>query len=399
MAQLNVKYVIKNDTRKRCRILDWNQETARKFQSINLEQFHLLYEAKSIDFCIYVRVDDKIIEYIKPQELSRELLEQIWQASLKPQVEMAICLLKKDYVRFTHVTGEVRESKITALLQRDPFLDRKTLNVFANLSGASQMIVRGGINAEVASRVAASASFMVSNLMNNELAMATLSRMISVDPSLYDHSAAVAMFAGIIGTRHLKVQLGEKQLAVLAQCGLYHDTGKSCVPPCILNKPGAFTAEEWVIMKTHALLGYEELVAAVQRGAPVDDIVPRVALEHHERMNGMGYPHGKAGRFEDIGEEGIHLFTRVISIADAYSALLMKRVYKPALPSEKAIELMSKNAATEFDMEIFAAFVGGLQKSQTELEKTRTKGQIYDCEAQETVAQQILRKRHGKDAA
>ena len=282
-------------------------------------------------------------------------------------------------------------------MERDPFLDRKTLNVFANLSGASQMIVRGGITAEVASRVAASASFMVSNLMNNELAMATLSRMISNDPTLYDHSAAVAMFAGIMGTQHLQKPLPEKDVAILAQCGLYHDTGKSCVPPCVLNKPGAFTPEEWVIMKTHTTLGYEELVAAVKRGAPVDQIVTRVALEHHERMTGKGYPYGKAGRLEDVGEEGIHLYTRVVSIADAYSALLMKRVYKPALPSDKAIELLAKNAAEDFDLAIFVPFVKGIQKSQLQLEKVQRKGEIYDCEAKETIAQQILRKK-GKDS-
>ena len=391
----NLKYVIKEDTRKRCRVMKWDAETAKKFVTINLEQFHLLYEAKKIDFCIYVRVEDEVIEYIKPQELSRELLEQIWRASLKPEVEMRICLMKKDAFRFTQVTDEVRELKIKLLLQRDPYLDRKTLHVFANLSGASQMIVRGGITADVANRIAASASYMVSNLMNNELAMATLSRMISNDPTLYDHSAAVAMFAGIMGTQHLKKPLPEKDVATLAQCGLYHDTGKSCVPPCVLNKPGSLDPEEWVIMKSHTTLGYDELIAAVQQGAPVDQIVTRVALEHHERMTGKGYPHGKAGRLED-GENGIHLYTRVISIADAYSALLMQRVYKPALPSDKAIELMSKNAANDFDLDIFVPFVKGMQKSHQQLGRLEKKGEIYDCESNETVAQQILRKK-GRD--
>jgi HD-GYP domain-containing protein (c-di-GMP phosphodiesterase class II) len=74
----------------------------------------------------------------------------------------------------------------------------------------------------------------------------------------------------------------------------------------------------------------------------------------------------------------------------------MQRVYKPALPSDKAIELMSRNAANDFDLDIFVPFVQGMQKSHQQLGKMAQKGEIYDCESKETVAQQILRKK-GRD--
>jgi HD-GYP domain-containing protein (c-di-GMP phosphodiesterase class II) len=390
----DLKYVIKDETRKRCKVTKVDNDIMRRYAKISLEQFHLLYEAEKIGFCIYVRIGDELIEYIKPSELSRELLDHLWMASLKPGTEISVCIPKKDVAQFHQLLDSIREAKIRKLIEKDPQLDPKTLLVFGNLSGASQMIVQGGINSELAMKVSASASYMVANLMNNELAMGTLTRMITNDPTLYDHSAAVAMFAGIMGSQHLKKPMNEHDLSLVTQCGLYHDTGKSCIPACVLNKPGAFNESEWAIMKTHTTMGYEELVNAINRGAPIDDIVPRIALEHHERMNGKGYPHGRKGRLEEDPANGIHLFTRIVSIADAYSALLMKRVYKPALTSQKAIELMSLNAEADFDMDIFKSFVGGLNQSINKLASQKDKGKIYRKDSDETIVQQIQKGSH-----
>ena len=169
--------------------------------------------------------------------------------------------------------------------------------------------------------------------------------------------------------QYLKSDLSAKQAEVIAQCGLYHDAGKSCIPHSVLNKPGSFTDDEYEIMKKHVFYGCEELESAIDKGAPIDHIVARVAIEHHERMNGEGYPHHRCGRAEEDPENGIHLYSRIIAIADAYSALLMKRVYKPALPAEKAIELMSTKAADHFDMEIFNPFVNSLKTSLRKVEE------------------------------
>jgi HD-GYP domain-containing protein (c-di-GMP phosphodiesterase class II) len=235
---------------------------------------------------------------------------------------------------------------------------------------------------------------MVSQLMSNDLAMSTLSRMIAIDPSLYDHSASVAMFSTIMAKQYIDPKLPFKDAEVIAQCGMYHDAGKSCIPNAILNKPGAFTPDEFAVMKTHVQFGHKELMNAIQNGAPIDEIVARVALEHHERFTGKGYPAGKRGRWEDDPEFGIHVYSRIISIADAYSALLMKRVYKPALPAEKALELMEKSAPDDFDPEIFSPFVSGVRTSLDTLKKRKdaiekSTGAIYLVDADETLVKQI----------
>ena len=357
------KYVIKEATRKRCQIIPASQDVLKEFRSISLELYHLMYEADAIDFCVYIRISDEIVKFIKPNELSKELLAQVWNATQKANSDVEVCVRNTDIPRFQRLIDRIRKQKINALLEKDPSLDSQALHVFADLSSASQMIVRGGINEKLARKVTAAASYMVSNLMNNDVAMGTLSRMIYIDPTLYDHSASVAMFAVIMATRQLEKKLSQKEAVVLAQCGLYHDTGKSCVPSCILNKPSAFTPSEYKVMQTHTILGHKELMAAIEVGAPIDPLVARVAVEHHERFNGQGYPYGRRGRAEQDSNNGIHLYTRIVSIADAYSALLMKRVYKPALEPHEAIRLLSKNAHKDFDGEIFRTFVAGCEKS------------------------------------
>jgi HD-GYP domain-containing protein (c-di-GMP phosphodiesterase class II) len=115
-------------------------------------------------------------------------------------------------------------------------------------------------------------------------------------------------------------------------------------------------------MKSHTVLGFEELQKARKQGAPIEDLVCRVALEHHERFTGKGYPFGRVGRLEE-NPNGIHLYTRIVTIADVYSALLMKRVYKPAYEAKDALAIMVKSAAEEYDPEIFHAFLRHVIKS------------------------------------
>ena len=390
------RFVIKEATRKRCNIIKIEPSKRRMFRPISLELFHFLQEVEKIDFSIFIQVEDEFIEYIRPKELSQELLTHIWKATQKDSGNVKVCVLTKDINKFEFAIDQVRSKKIDSLLEKEPSLDRQTLEVFNDLSGASQMVLRGGINKHVASRVTAAASYMMSHLMNNDYAMATLSKMILIDPTLYDHSAAVAMFAGIMGKQQLGKKIDGSHLQLITQCGLYHDAGKSCIANSILNKPGSFTDEEYEIMKTHVNFGHDELMSAIENGAPIDKIVARVALEHHERFKGNGYPYQKKGRFEDDPENGIHLYSRIVAIADAYSALLMKRVYKPAIPSNQAIEMLSKNAHQHFDLEIFETFINSIRKSYHSLDvkkKEIEKGRIFMVDRNQSLMHQMKKKK------
>lgn len=391
------KFIIKESTRNRCKIIKIEGNTLAAYRPISLELFAYLWEVKTIDFSIFLRVEGELLEYIKASELSVELLQHVWLASLKEDAGVDVFVARKDFPKFEHTLDFVRKKKINALIEKEPSLDRRTLDIFSDLSGASQMVLRGGIDKQVAERIKSAASHMVQNLMDNDSAMATLSRMISIDPTLYDHSASVAMFSTVMAKRQFGDKMPVRDVEILAQSGLYHDAGKSCVPNAILNKPGAFTPEEFEVMKGHVHHGFRELSIAIHAGAPIDPLVAQVAIEHHERFTGKGYPYGKRGRFEDDAENGIHPYSRIISIADAYSALLMKRVYKPALPAEKALELMEKSAPDDFDPMIFEPFVASVKLSLNALrdarEREKSKGNIYMVDKGDSIAAKIAESR------
>ncbi len=353
------RYTISKETRARCRIFKVSDLDIKKFQSVSLELFHYLLEVKSVDFTIYFRVDDEMIEFIDSRSFSHTLIRQIIAARNREYLNIDICVELKDFAKFEMLVNDVREKKITELIRRDPLLDARTIRSFVNLSRASQMIVRGGLNAKLADKAREAAGMLVNNLMECEVAVGTLSRMIHADPTLYDHSASVAMLSGIIS----RTMLGrtKEESALITQGGLYHDVGKTCVPHSLLNKPGRFTAEEFEMMKAHTTLGYEEIIRAIDHGTVIDSRVARIALEHHEKFDGRGYPEGRSGRSEEQ-EKGIHLYTRVVSIADVYSALLMKRVYKEAYDATEALSIM-QSSASDYDPIIFANFEKNIQKS------------------------------------
>ncbi|NRA66367.1 MAG: HD domain-containing protein [Pseudobacteriovorax sp.] len=357
----NKTYKISDQTRERCDIVEnASDDTLQKYASISLELFHYLYEVKHIDFTIYFKVGKTLIAYITPGDFNHELVRKILIARNKDYDNLDICLRRDELELFNSLIASIRDKKIHQLLKKDPHLDANTLKMFSNLSNASQMVVKGGIDQRVALQAKEIAGQMIDSLMSSEIAVGTLSRMVHADPTLYDHSASVAMIAGVIANKLLDKPKHEAEKIALG--GLYHDVGKTCVPCHILNKPGSFTKDEFDIMKTHTSLGYQELLSAIDQGAPIEQDVARVALEHHEKFKGGGYPDGKIGRLEER-EDGIHEFARIVTIADVYSALLMKRVYKEAFSVEKALEIMQSASEDAYDPVIFKPFEANVNRS------------------------------------
>ncbi|HEY2249568.1 MAG TPA: HD domain-containing phosphohydrolase [Planctomycetaceae bacterium] len=148
-----------------------------------------------------------------------------------------------------------------------------------------------------------------------------------------------------------------------------HDVGKITIPDAILHKPGTLTADEWAIMRAHCKLGaeilrrdiagpgrvvdwYETSVSLLGTGEDDSllDAAASIALTHHERWDGGGYPNRLAG-------EQIPLQSRIVAVADCYDALCSARPYKPAFSHEQARALLEKEAGLHFDPEVLAAFL------------------------------------------
>ena len=131
-----------------------------------------------------------------------------------------------------------------------------------------------------------------------------------------------------------------------------HDIGKVGVPDSVLLKPGKLTKEEFEIMKKHPLIGGETLAAAVEVApdAKYLQMARDIALYHHEKVDGSGYPFGL------VGDE-IPLCGRLIALADVYDALTSKRVYKEKFSNDKAKQIILEGAGSHFDPRIVEAFL------------------------------------------
>ena len=130
-----------------------------------------------------------------------------------------------------------------------------------------------------------------------------------------------------------------------------HDVGKVGIPDNVLLKPGKLTPEEFEVMKRHTLIGGETLGASAQAHPEASflKMAMDIALKHHERWDGTGYP------FQLKGEE-IPLSARIVAVADVYDALTTKRVYKPAFTHEAAAEILYKSRGSHFDPDLVDAF-------------------------------------------
>ena len=146
--------------------------------------------------------------------------------------------------------------------------------------------------------------------------------------------------------------IDKKFIKLLFQSAPLHDIGKVGIPDDILLKPGKLTKDEFEQMKAHTVIGSKTLENADKRMHKESFLHHAVFLagSHHERWDGKGYPKGLKG-------EEIPLFARLMSVVDAYDALVSKRVYKEPVSHNEAVEIIKKASGTQFDPDIVSAFL------------------------------------------
>ena len=131
-----------------------------------------------------------------------------------------------------------------------------------------------------------------------------------------------------------------------------HDIGKVGIPDSILNAPRKLNTEEWLIMQTHAELGYGMLKHS---NKPILQAAAIVANEHHEKWDGSGYPNSLSG-------ESIHIYGRITALADVFDALGSERVYKKAWELERILELFKEESGKHFDPKLVELFLNNLDR-------------------------------------
>ncbi len=154
-----------------------------------------------------------------------------------------------------------------------------------------------------------------------------------------NHIRRVAQMSALIGRAY---GLSEHETEVLKHASPLHDVGKVGIPDHVLNKPGKHTPEEWEIMKTHTQIGADLLSDSGQEILQIGGVI---ALEHHERWDGGGYPFQKSGR--EISIQG-----RIVAAIDVFDALGSRRCYKEAWPAKTILDLFDHERGRHFDPEI-----------------------------------------------
>ena len=187
------------------------------------------------------------------------------------------------------------------------------------------------------------ASAFMESVFRNQDALLCMTRIREKDAYLLEHSVNVSILMTILA-RHLKME--ETTIHQLATGALLHDVGKILVQDKVLNKPGKLTDEEFVEMRRHVEYGYD----VVKHMPGISPTSLEVLIQHHERLDGRGYPHKLSG-------DGISRYGRMIAIVDSYDAITANRVYKDGFTSTHAFKILREASGPSYDTELVAHFI------------------------------------------
>jgi putative nucleotidyltransferase with HDIG domain len=183
---------------------------------------------------------------------------------------------------------------------------------------------------------------ILADVRSHHKVMSVLMDVQSADQYTFHHSLNVTIYSLALAMAR---NYTEKQLIEVGLGAILHDVGKLTVPNEILSKPGKLTDEEFAIVKEHTTNGFESL----RRIHDIPLLCAHCAFQHHERLDGSGYPRGLVG-------DDIHEYAKIISIADVFDALTSDRSYRNAMLPHMAMEVIYSGAGTLFDFELVHTF-------------------------------------------
>lgn len=223
-------------------------------------------------------------------------------------------------------------------------------------AGADDFVAKPFNAAELIVRVRSGERVLA--LETREMAIFALAKLAeSRDPETGHHLERVRNYCHALARQvstmpKFRQECDTEFVRLIYQTSPLHDIGKVGIPDSVLLKPGQFNAAEYEIMQQHTRLGAATLEAALEKypEARFLKIARDIALTHHERYDGTGYPQGLAG-------DAIPLCGRIVAVADVYDALTSRRVYKPAFEHTVARSIILKDSGTHFDPDIVDAFL------------------------------------------
>ncbi len=208
----------------------------------------------------------------------------------------------------------------------------------------AQAALDGTATADHAERVERSAVEIVEGIQRLRRVRYDLRHLRAWDEYTFHHSIQVAELAVVIGQ---ELGLTEDELTRLAIGASLHDIGKAGIPLWLLHKAGRLTSEEYGVIQTHPRLGWQ----MVRRAADLWHTSTVVLLQHHERLDGTGYPDG-------LHRDDIYLFSRIVAVADCYDAMRADRGYRRPMPAAEVLAILSREAGRSLDEDVVQALLG-----------------------------------------
>ncbi len=237
---------------------------------------------------------------------------------------------------------EVKES-VPVFVRQESI--REIRQAFSSIEGCKQKNM-----AEMLENKASKVQHILKNIMSemdaNQDLLMILSDAYLYDSYIFDHSYNVTLYTLAIGK---ELKLPVKQLEQLGLGAMLHDIGKTMVDESVLMKEGPLTQQEFEEIKMHTVYGFEVL----KNLHNVSLLTAHCAFQHHERLNGSGYPRG-------LTAEDIHPYAKIIAVADVFDACTSNRVYRDKMLASDAVEILLAGSGTLFDPTVIKAFQKGI---------------------------------------
>lgn len=183
---------------------------------------------------------------------------------------------------------------------------------------------------------------LLGQIKNNNDIVTLMTDIVAYDEYIFSHSFNVTLYSLAIG---MEMKLPESQLELLGLGSILHDIGKMTIPTEILMKPDKLTNEEFEEIKKHAESGYKILKNVLA----VPLVAAHCAYQHHERLDGSGYPRG-------LKANEIHLLAKIIAVADVFDAVTSNRIYRGAMLPHEGLEVLYAGVGKLYDKEVIEAF-------------------------------------------
>jgi len=293
--------------------------------------------ARALDWCSTNEPDLLVVDYQMPAPDGLEFIERFRTRYSQANVPV-VMITADDAIAVRH---KALEFGATDFLNKpvDPIEFRARIsNILRVRTNTKELSVRVK---SLADQVQEASAAIVASETDAIYRLARASEHLDAETSR--HIERIGQFAARVA---LEFGTPSEWQELLRLAAPMHDIGKVGTPDDVLQKKGSLTPEEWEVMRSHTIAGYDILRDSP---SPIMQMAAEIALAHHERFDGTGYPFGLAG-------EQIPLSARITALCDVFDALLSRRPYKAPWPLEKVVQYVDEQAGRHFDPDVVVAF-------------------------------------------